>query len=144
MEKRELKDFVFLVERHSDDAATRRAGGDMGWVRRDATNQWNETLLQTLFALREPGDVSPVVSTSNGFYIVRLNRHRPASIAQWAEVRERIRYQLAEMKETERANQFFASLKAGLRIQINRALVEAVKQQLKTNPPLAGAEVRIP
>jgi parvulin-like peptidyl-prolyl isomerase len=136
IEQRDPKVFASLARQHSDDPTSRSVDGDMGWVRRDAANQWPESVVRVLFELKDPGDVSPVVTTPDGFHVVRLIKYRPASVAQWTEVRERIRSRLAEKKEEERANQFFASLKAGVRIQINRPLVDAIKQELKTNAPV--------
>ena len=137
LEQKELAEFASLAARHSDDAATRNVGGEMGWIRQGTTNRWPVVVLQALFALRERGDLSPVVVAPDGFYILRLVKYRPASIAPWTEAREQIRFLLAEKKEAARADQFFASLKAGFRIQVNRELVKAVKQQLATNAPAA-------
>jgi hypothetical protein len=138
LQQKDLGEFAALASQSSEDPVTRNAGGEMGWVGREATNQWPEPVLQALFALRQPGDISPLVTTAQGFYVLRLIKHRLASVAEWAVVRERIRAKLAEQKEAERAAQYFASLKKRLHIRVNRDLVEAVKQQLKTNT--AGAQ----
>ena len=92
-------------------------------------------MLRALFALEEPGAFSPVVEAPDGFYIIKLFRHRPASLMPWTEARERIRYRLAVKKEAERERKFYEANKAGLRIQVKRELVEAIRQQLRTNGP---------
>jgi len=78
--------------------------------------------------------------TTNGFYIARLVKKRPASVAQWAEARERIRYELAWKRETERENTFFKTLKADVYVQVNPDLVTSIKYHLRTNQPPVGLQ----
>lgn len=69
---REGEEFDLLARRYSDDPGTRERGGDLGWFRRGdmAINFEN-----AVFALR-PGAVSPIVETSFGFHIIRLDKIR--------------------------------------------------------------------
>ena len=46
---------------------------------------------------------------------------------------ERIRHRLAVKNEAEPEREFYEAIKAGLSIQVNRELVEVIRQQLRTN-----------
>ena len=69
-------DFELIAKRESADSASRESGGDLGWNRRGfMVPQFD----MVMFALR-PGDVSPVVETSYGFHIIRVDRVQPAEV----------------------------------------------------------------
>jgi hypothetical protein len=64
--------FEALAREHSDDAVTRASGGSLGGMR---ASQLPEVFLDALTGLR-PGQVSEVVTTSQGFHIL-LSRLAP-------------------------------------------------------------------
>src|SRR5690606_35816167 len=67
-------DFAELATRESADPGSAENGGDLGWNRRGrmvpAFDFW-------MFEL-PPGQLSPIVETSFGFHIIRVDRVRPA------------------------------------------------------------------
>jgi peptidyl-prolyl cis-trans isomerase SurA len=69
-------DFAELAKRASQDPATREVGGDLGWTRRGIMvpefDKW-------MFAL-PPGQMSPVIETSFGFHIIKVDRVRPGEV----------------------------------------------------------------
>jgi parvulin-like peptidyl-prolyl isomerase len=76
--------------------------------------------------LQQAGDTAPVVTTANGFSIVRLLERRPAGTRPFTEVREVIRYELLLQKRREREEAFFAEMKRGLPIVVNEAVLDTV------------------
>jgi peptidyl-prolyl cis-trans isomerase SurA len=66
------EDFARLAREYSDDAATREAGGDLGWVRR---GQLLPEFEEALFSMRL-GEVRGLVETSIGHHIIKLERAR--------------------------------------------------------------------
>jgi peptidyl-prolyl cis-trans isomerase SurA len=68
------EDFALLARRYSADAATRERGGELGWFRRGRMVPEFE---RAAFSLR-PGAISPVVESSFGFHIIRVDRVRGA------------------------------------------------------------------
>lgn len=71
--------FGQLALEFSDDDATRFQGGDMGWMPEDSARLRHEpAVLRAAFALRNPGDLSPIVEGRDGLYLVRLVGRRPA------------------------------------------------------------------
>lgn len=69
-------DFAELAKRASDEASTRETGGDLGWNRRGNMvpefDRW-------MFAL-PPGQMSPVIETTFGFHIIKVDRVRPGEV----------------------------------------------------------------
>jgi peptidyl-prolyl cis-trans isomerase SurA len=70
-------DFELIAKRESMDPGTKQLGGDLGWNRRGSGLVPEfETVM---FALR-PGDVSPVIETSFGYHIIRVDRVQSAEV----------------------------------------------------------------
>jgi peptidyl-prolyl cis-trans isomerase SurA len=69
-------DFELLAKRESMDPGSREKGGDLGWNRRGIMvpefDRW-------MFALA-PGQLSPVVQSSFGYHIIRVDRVQPSEV----------------------------------------------------------------
>ena len=76
VELRKGGDFEQIAKRESMDPASREVGGDLGWNRRGVMVPEFERMM---FALA-PGSVSPIVETSRGFHIIRVDRIQPAEV----------------------------------------------------------------
>jgi peptidyl-prolyl cis-trans isomerase SurA len=68
--------FEQIAKRESMDDGTKETGGDLGWNRR---GQMVPEFDRMMFAL-QPGQVSPVVETTFGFHIIRVDRVQPAEV----------------------------------------------------------------
>jgi len=121
-------DFGDLAQQHSDEQVSRYTGGKVGWVDKGATHQrWDPKVIQAIFDLRQPGQVSPVVETSEGHYLLKLIEHRPSTVKPLEQVRERIGYQLQQTRKQQIENEFFARLRATVPVRINHSLVDATE-----------------
>lgn len=69
-------DFANIAKRESMDPGSREQGGDLGWNRRD---QMVKAFDQMMFALN-PGQVSPLVETTYGFHIIKVDRVKPSEV----------------------------------------------------------------
>ncbi|HEY4954641.1 MAG TPA: peptidylprolyl isomerase [Gemmatimonadaceae bacterium] len=69
-------DFEQIAKRESMDPGSKATGGDLGWNRRGAMVPEFERMM---FALN-PGQVSPVVETSFGYHIIRVDRVQAAEV----------------------------------------------------------------
>lgn len=131
-------DFAAVVQKNSEDQATRYRGGDMGWVTRDS-KAWGlePALAEALFSLEKPGDFAPLVTTEKGVYIVKLLEAQPAGVRPIAEVKAEIAYILARQKGEQREKDFYDGMKAGLDIRINRPLLDSIRPPAPENmlPP---------
>ncbi len=69
-------DFEQIARRESMDPSSKEQGGDLGWNRR---GHMVEPFDRVMFALA-PGKVSPVIQTTYGFHIIRVDRVRPDEV----------------------------------------------------------------
>ncbi len=85
-------DFAKLAQQESDDANSRLKGGDVGALKRGATNPQFE---QAAFALK-PGEISQPLKTTYGYDIIQVESRSFRSLAEVKEdVVNRLRPQLA-------------------------------------------------
>jgi len=69
-------DFEQIAKRESMDPSSKELGGDLGWNRR---GQMVAEFERWMFALA-PGQMSPVVETTFGFHIIRVDRVQPGEV----------------------------------------------------------------
>ena len=95
------EDFERLALSYSEDPVYAANGGDMGFIPQSALEKTDVRLRRALVALKEPGDISPVVQTDGEFRILRLISIEPAGQREFEdpEVQESIREVLANRKE---------------------------------------------
>jgi len=70
-------DFAEMAKRESMDPGTKNVGGDLGWNRRGSGLV--PVFEAEMFSLR-PGELSPIVKTSFGYHIIRVDRVEPAEV----------------------------------------------------------------
>lgn len=67
----ETRGFGALAMSYSEEATSRFKGGDVGWMRAGANKyRWPNAVVEAGFDLVETGDMSPVVETEEGVYLV--------------------------------------------------------------------------
>ncbi len=84
-------EFDRMAQMYSEDS-TQDSGGDFGWVERKTLNP---TLSASAFSMKA-GEVSPVLSLDNAYYILMVEAIKPASSKPLAEVQHEIEEQLKE------------------------------------------------
>src|SRR5688572_1013899 len=67
-------DFATVARKYTEEPGGKERGGDLGWFRSGAMVREFD---QMAFALR-PGEVSPIIETSFGFHIIKLEKVRGA------------------------------------------------------------------
>lgn len=70
------EDFENIAKRESMDPGSRELGGDLGWNRR---GRMVPEFDRMMFALN-PGVLSPVIETTFGFHVIRVDRVQPAEV----------------------------------------------------------------
>jgi peptidyl-prolyl cis-trans isomerase SurA len=70
-------DFATIAKRESMDPGSKELGGDLGWARRGSG--FVPEFERAIFSL-PPGQLSPVVETSFGFHIIKVDRIQPAEV----------------------------------------------------------------
>jgi peptidyl-prolyl cis-trans isomerase SurA len=69
-------DFAQIAKRESMDPGSKELGGDLGWHRR---GEFVPAFDRMYFALG-PGQVSPIVKTTFGYHIIKVDRVQPAEV----------------------------------------------------------------
>lgn len=100
-------DFDQLAREHSADPGSAAKGGDLGFFPKGRMVPAFEAAAD---ALKNPGDLSPVVSSQFGFHIIRLEGRKPATVKPFDEVKDELRTEItaklkaeARKKEVDRA-----------------------------------------
>ena len=129
-----LAHFGPVAQTHSAHQASRYRGGELGGLtRQQAAGSFSPEVVEAMFALRQPGELSPVVSASDGFYLLKLVGRRPASVRPLAEVKEAVAFQWQRERARARGA-LFARLKAGLPIQVNEVVWPGSNRPARPNP----------
>lgn len=73
-------DFATLAEQYSEDPATASSGGDMGLIPQSVLQSQTPPLLRAAILRLHPGEVSPVIATPSGYYLLKLAGIEPAGL----------------------------------------------------------------
>jgi peptidyl-prolyl cis-trans isomerase SurA len=71
------EEFAMIAQSFSEDANTAPNGGDMGFIPESALEQANVELRKMVMSL-QPGQTSPIISTAEGYRILKLVSKEPA------------------------------------------------------------------
>jgi hypothetical protein len=66
--------------------------------------------------------------------VIKLLGTQPATVRPLTDVKDGIRYLLTQRKQVQREQEFFAAMKAGLDIRINRARLESIAVPASVEP----------
>jgi len=99
-------DFAALAAEHSEDAGSKRKGGEVGpFARGSMAPEFEEAA----FSLK-PGDVSGIVETDFGFHIIRVEERKEASFQPYDEVKDRIRRKVTIERKRQAVNDFVEAI----------------------------------
>jgi peptidyl-prolyl cis-trans isomerase C len=91
--------FGSVAVKYSEEQDSRYRGGDIGWLQTGPMDgRWDKKVTDAIFALKAPGQVSPVIAATDGYYIVKLVETKGATVRPLAEVKEGVRYQVIQEK----------------------------------------------
>jgi peptidyl-prolyl cis-trans isomerase C len=124
--------FGALAIDYSDDQSSRYRGGDIGWL--DAGNfsyRWPRLVLETGYALEE-GQVSELIETDQGLYLVMKTGWREGSIAKLEAVRPTLEQGLLLKKRREIQETFRREIVGHAAPKINRDVLGSVELPAQT------------
>ncbi|MGH9393936.1 MAG: peptidylprolyl isomerase [Terriglobales bacterium] len=94
-------DFATLAQEYSEDPATASSGGDLGLIPQSVLMNQTPAPLRTAILALLAGEVSPVVTTPDGFYLIKLAGIEPAGLRALSDpqVKQSIRDLLANARQ---------------------------------------------
>jgi peptidyl-prolyl cis-trans isomerase SurA len=103
---KEGADFGDMAQLYSEDS-TKETGGDWGWIDRKTLN---ETLTDAAFRL-EAGDISPVITLGDNYYLLYADAKKNANTKPLSEVRDEIKKRLEQEQITEQMTKWIDGLR---------------------------------
>lgn len=140
--------FATLAAEHSSDQATRYRGGDIGFVTQGVgAEEVDEAALAAGFSLNASGELTSVVTTPRGHWLLRLTERTPAAVRPLADVREAIRADLRRERAAAADAQIRESLLAGRKVErrtgrLPAARAEAARNTVPPAPPGQSSPAR--
>ncbi len=93
--------FGLLSLEFSDDQVSRHRGGDIGWIQEGrAPTRFPESVIRAGWAL-EVGELSDILETPGGFYLVRKTDSREATVVPLASIEATLRQSILARKRRE-------------------------------------------
>ena len=106
-------DFGSLAKEYSDDKSTRDQGGDLGWIQAEALGPREATRV----AQMQPGEVSPILKTKQGYIIVKVTDRRQRDKTREA-IRSRARQVIGQRKAEAKGRRWLQKLRSEAYIDI--------------------------
>lgn len=113
--------FAALARAHSDDAGSKAAGGDLGWIERNGAMV--KPFEDAVFAM-QPGEIRGPVKTDFGYHVIQLRQVKAPTRPPFEQVREQLAAEAAE---------------AGRERAFNELMGKLVDEVYKNPTTLAGA-----
>jgi len=112
-----LEEFRDLVTEYSESPTARDTGGNLSLVMGNADDPLRP-LVVAAFALKNPGDLAPVVELPDGFHVVMLRERAAPGVRPLAEARSKIVRILRDQKRAELQDELLASSRASAKVTI--------------------------
>ena len=106
-ERASHEDFAKLAREYSDDAATRKDGGDLGYFGKDILPKPIEELVFSM----NVGEVAGPVRADHGFHVIKLVDRKTVAAKPLGEVEDEIRMQLRQREMDKQTKAFLADLR---------------------------------
>lgn len=134
-EKGEIKGFGALSVQHSEDQESRYRGGEIGWVERGRfPGRLDAAVIEAGFALETPGQISDVIATPKGCYVVKLLERRAASALPLEQAAPALRSRLLTEKQDQIQAAFQDQLRGGLRVEMHPERLAAIASATPAKP----------
>lgn len=101
------EDFAKMARELSDDAATRKEGGDLGYFGKDMLPKAIEDLVFSM----QPGEIRGPVRADRGFHVIKLVDRKTIDAKPLAEVEDDIRMQLRQKEMDKQTKSYLADLR---------------------------------
>jgi len=123
-------DFVQLAQKNSIDKASAARGGDLGWT---PHNPPLDTTLQEAVNAMNKGDVSDVITTSTGLFILKVTDTRESSEQPFSAVASTIKATMLNAKRNEASQNLLSDLRKKAKITVYDKAVADYQKQKSSN-----------
>lgn len=120
--------FGSVAREYSEERSSRYRGGVIGWlVDHSAMHyKWEKEVTEAAFGLEDVGEISPVVETEQGLYLLRLVANKPAQQQPLASLHDGIHRRLLLEKRKQEKQRIIAELQNGLKVDVNEQLLKEI------------------
>jgi parvulin-like peptidyl-prolyl isomerase len=119
--------FGSVAVKFSEEQESRYRGGDIGWLQTgEMDGRWDRKVSDAIFALKAPGQVSPVIAAADGYYILKLMETKGATVKPFADVKEGVRYIVLQEKRKKVEQEFMEELKKRIAVTVNSGLLQTI------------------
>jgi parvulin-like peptidyl-prolyl isomerase len=101
--------FGALAVSCSDDQASRYRGGDVGWVRQAQDSPRLPSVVLDSARKLNPGEVTPVLESDSGHFVVMKTDTRPSRVTPFVEVRTHLHRRLLSEKKKNMEETFYTT-----------------------------------
>lgn len=135
--------FGALATKYSDDRASMYQGGVIGWFinHPDRKYKWDQKIIDQLFSLQDLGDISPILETDDGYYLVRLVAAEQVKEKSFDLIKNGIERQLLQQKKKQLQTDFMQANLEDANIDIDQQMLadikplSGIKQPKNAQPP---------
>ncbi len=125
--------FIALVRQYSEDPKTKPLDGDMRFLTEpEVTAQYGPEVAAASAGMKQLGDLSPVVETAQGFYVLRFQGRQAAINHGLDQVKTQIQSRIAFDRRQQNFTKFVETLKANAGYKLNEAAL--AKVEIDTSP----------
>jgi peptidyl-prolyl cis-trans isomerase C len=126
--------FGQLAKANSEDPSKVMEGDLRALTAAELSSRYGAEVAQAGAALKNPGDLSGLVRTKTGVYILKLRVHTPTTVANVNDVKAQIRTRLQNDHRNQAYEKFIADLKAKAGVQVDEAALAKVLVDVSGKP----------
>ncbi|MCF7971776.1 MAG: peptidylprolyl isomerase [Methylococcaceae bacterium] len=117
------EDFVTLAQQYSDDPSAATNHGRLGFFTKE---RMVKPFSDAAFALKESGDISPVVESDFGLHIIRLEAIKESGFIPFEQVKKKLIDDLTKAEVAKINERYKAELLDDQNIEINREAIQSL------------------
>lgn len=133
------KHFKDLVAKHSDDAETKKVGGDLRYLTKtQLTEKYGQEVADAAFGMTDVNQVVGPVAGKTGFHILKRTGHRKAIVRTLDQVKNPIRNVLYREKRSQNFDKYVEELKTKFNVKVFADKIDEVqlaKEPARANVP---------
>jgi parvulin-like peptidyl-prolyl isomerase len=121
-----VRGFGALAVEHSAHQPSRYRGGDIGWFSSGKAGSVPAEVTNALLGLQHEGELAPLVTAEDGYYLVKLLEKRPARTHALATQSQKIWQTLLHRKREQAEKDWLASLQPAGQVDVNHSLLASL------------------